>query len=135
MKRALGSLIVLPFLLIACDQQPPTTADLESELCTNLDQLGTTLTELSQINAQSSINELQDARQNVANAYQSVRDSATAVEASRVSDLETAYNNLDNTVNSISGQDTIGDAANNVAAAVADLRAARDQIDAEVTCP
>jgi hypothetical protein len=132
MKRALSSLAFLPFLLLACDQ--PTTADLESELCNNLDQLGAALTELSQVNAQSSVSDLRDARDNVAQAYQDVRTSASAVEASRLEDLQVAYDNLDSTVNNISGRETVGEAAGNVATALSNVQAARQQVDADLNC-
>ena len=133
MKYTLSPLLFLPFLVMACDQ--PTTADLESELCANLDQFGTTLVELSQVNAQSSVNDLRAARDNVAQSYQSVRDAATAVEASRLADLEAAYSAFDNTVNNISGNEALGEAATQVQTSFADIQAAREQLDAGLNCP
>lgn len=135
MKYTLSPLLLLPFLVLACDRSTPTTADLEAQLCSNLDQFGTSLTELGQINAQSSVNDLQTARTNVAQAYQAVRDASTAVEASRTADLEAAYTNFDNTVNSISGGDTLGAAATQVQTALAEIQTAREQLDAGLNCP
>lgn len=135
MKRIFGPLLLVPFLVMACDQSTPTTADLEAQLCSNLDQFGTALTELGQINAQSSVNDLQTARANLAQAYQAVRDAASAVEASRTADLEAAYTNFDNTVNTISGSDTLGEAATQVQTALADIQTAREQLDAGLSCP
>lgn len=134
MKYALSPLVFLPLLVMACDQ-PPTTADLEAELCANLDQFGTALVELSQVNAQSSVSDLRAARDNVAQSYQSVRASASAVEASRLADLESAYSALESTVDNISGNDTLGEAATQVQTAFADIQAAREQLDAGLNCP
>lgn len=134
MKYALSPLVFLPLLVMACDQ-PPTTADLEAELCANLDQFGTALVELSQVNAQSSVSDLRAARDNVAQSYQSVRASASAVEASRLADLESAYSALESTVDNIAGNDTLGEAATQVQTAFADIQAAREQLDAGLNCP
>ncbi|HIK44971.1 MAG TPA: hypothetical protein IGR64_08800 [Leptolyngbyaceae cyanobacterium M65_K2018_010] len=95
MNPALSPLLMLPFLLVACVQ--PTTAELEAKLCGDLEAFGASLTELSQINAQSSVNQLRQARENVAQSFQAVKDSAKAVEASRLDDLTAAYDNFDKT--------------------------------------
>lgn len=134
MKYTLSPLVFLPFLVMACDQ-PTTTADLEAQLCANLDQFGTALTELTQINAQSSVSDLRTARDNVAQSYQAVRDTATEVEASRLADLESAYSAFDDTVNNISGRDTLGEAATQVQTAFVDIQTAREQLDAGLNCP
>lgn len=134
MKYTLSPLVFLPFLVMACDQ-PTTTADLEAELCANLDQFGTALVEISQVNAQSSVSDLRTARENVAQSYQSVRESAAAVEASRLADLEAAYGAFDDTVNNISGDDTLGEAATQVQTSLANIESAREQLDAGLNCP
>ncbi|NJL48882.1 MAG: hypothetical protein HC929_17200 [Leptolyngbyaceae cyanobacterium SM2_5_2] len=133
MKLALGVLASLPFLLLACDQ--PTTADLEAEFCNNLDQLSTALDELAAVNAQSQVRDLRSARDNAASAYRAVQDSAAAVQSSRMADMQAAYDNLDSTVNNISGRETVGEAARQVVTALAEVQATREQVDAEVNCP
>jgi archaellum component FlaC len=132
MNRWLGPGLALPLLLVACGQ--PTTAELETELCTNLAQLETSLAEFSEINAQSSVNELREARQDVAQSYEKVRSSTAAVKASRLEGLEAAYQDLDSTINNISGRETVGDAIEKVIASLGQVQAARGQAVSDLNC-
>jgi hypothetical protein len=134
MKRNLLLAVVLPGLLLACNQQP-SAEQAETQFCNDLAELEVSLVALSQINATSQVRDLRNTRENIADAYQSVRASAAAIEAARVNELQTAYDNFDATVNNISGRETVGDAATDVANSLAEVSAARDRLEADVTCP
>ncbi|TVP64556.1 MAG: hypothetical protein EA342_16045 [Leptolyngbya sp. LCM1.Bin17] len=134
MKQVVWLGLALPLLLLGCDQGPQSAQEAEAELCANLDRLETSLMALSQIDANSQVSELRTARENVASAYQDVRSSAEDVQVARTEELEAAYNDLDTTVDNISGRETVGEAANAVAAGLSNIRAARTQMDADVMC-
>jgi hypothetical protein len=133
MKRYLGLLVALPLVLAGCAQ--PNTEEAEADLCTNLADLETALVDLSQINTDSQVRELRTAKENVAKAYQNVQDSAATVEEARLNDLQTAYDEFDKTVNDISGRDTVGEAATSVAASMANIQTAREQLSTGLNCP
>lgn len=134
MKQVIWLGLALPLLLLGCDQRPQSAQEAEAELCANLVRLETSLIELSQINADSQVSELRTARENVANAYRDVQSSAEEVQEARTEELEAAYNEFDNTVDNISGRETIGEAANDVTASLANIQSARAQLDADVNC-
>jgi hypothetical protein len=126
------ALAVIP-AVVACGG--PSVEDAEASLCEDLNGLAGALQNLGQINAQSTVNELEAARNDVAKAYESVKASAATVEEARVNDLDTAYSDFESTVNSISGRDTLGEAAITVAAESANVSAARQQLSSGLSCP
>jgi len=133
MKHSFSLMIALPLLLAGCGQ--PTTAEAEATLCSDLGQLETSLAELAQINANSQVNDLRQARENVANAYKNVQTAAQAVEEARLDDLQMAYDDLDKTVNNISGRETVGEATVQIADGMANVKAARQELSAGLQCP
>lgn len=132
LRRGTLGLILLP-ILAACGG--PSVEDAEAQLCSDLNGLATALQGLGELNAESTVRELNQAQQNLADAYTAVRDSAKTVEAARLSNLETAYQNFDQTVNSISGRDTLGEAAVTIKSGAAEVVAAREQMHAALNCP
>lgn len=119
--------------VVACGG--PSVEDAEASLCEDLNGLATAVQGLGQINAQSTVNELESARNDVATAYESVKSSAATVQEARMDELDTAYSNFDQTVNSISGRDTLGEAATTVVAESANVAAARQQLSSGLSCP
>lgn len=112
----------------------PSVEDAEANLCQDLNEFGGALSSLAQLNAQSTVKELETAKQDVVKAYQAVQSSADTVEAARVDNLETAYNDFDKTVGSISGRDTLGEAAATVNNAAQEVAAARQQLYSNLNC-
>lgn len=132
MKRPYSLLMALPLLLAGCGQ--PSTEQAEAQLCTDLAQFKASLTEFSQINANSQVNDLRGARENVAKSFQAVRDSAATVEAARLDDLQAAQDNIDSTINGISGRETVGEAATQVADSLANAQAAEAAVSSGLNC-
>lgn len=124
--------IVVP-LVAAC--AGPSVSEAETQLCDDLGQLATALQGLGQINAQSTVNELEAARKNVADSYQAVRSSAEAVEQARLNELETAYGDFQKSVDNISGQETLGEAATTITTRAANVVTAREQLFGDLSCP
>jgi hypothetical protein len=112
----------------------PSVEDAEANLCQDLNGFAGALSNLAQLNAQSTVKELETAKQEVVKAYQAVQSSADQVEAARLDELETAYNDFDNTVSGISGRDTLGEAAVTVNSAAEEVAAARQQLYSSLNC-
>jgi hypothetical protein len=113
----------------------PSVEEAEASLCDDLNEFAVALQNLGQVNAQSTVREFESARQDVINAYQSVKASAETVETARLDELDAAYAEFDRTVNSISGRDTLGEAAVEVNAQAENVAAARQQLYSGLTCP
>lgn len=113
----------------------PSVENAEADLCEDLNGFAVALQDLGQINAQSTVNELKAARQDVVDAYQSVKTSAETVETARLDELDTAYADFDKTVTSISGRDTLGEAAIEIATQADNVAAARQQLYSGLNCP
>ncbi|MBE9140935.1 hypothetical protein IQ254_27680 [Nodosilinea sp. LEGE 07088] len=126
------ALAVIP-AVVACGG--PTVEDAEAGLCDDLNGFATALQNLGQLNAQSTVNDLETARSDLAKAYESVKASAATVEEARLNELDTAYTDFETTVSSISGRDTLGEAAITVAAESANVAAARQQLSSGLSCP
>ena len=127
----LFALALIP-VLAACGA--PSVEDAEASLCQDLNGLAGSLSNLAQLNAQSTVKELETAKQDVVKAYQAVQSSADTVEAARMDNLETAYNDFDNTVSSISGRDTLGEAAVTINTAAEGVATARQQLYSSLNC-
>jgi hypothetical protein len=112
----------------------PSVEDAEASLCQDLNGFAGALSNLAQLNAQSTVKELETAKQEVVKAYQTVQTSADQVEAARLDELETAYNDFDKTVSGISGRDTLGEAAVTVNSAAEEVAAARQQLYSSLNC-
>lgn len=128
-------LLALAFIpaLAACGG--PSVEDAEASFCQDLDNLAVALQNLGQINAQSTVRELNSAKQDVANAYDSVKAAAATVQEARLDELDAAYAEYDRTVNSISGRDTVGEAAATITAEAENVAVARQQLYADLSCP
>jgi hypothetical protein len=131
-QRKLLVLACVP-AVVACGS--PSVEDAEAGLCDDLNEFAAALQNLGQMNAQSTVREFESARQDVVNAYQSVKASAETVDTARLDELDAAYANFDNTVNSISGRDTLGEAAVEINAQAENVAAARQQLFSGLTCP
>jgi hypothetical protein len=130
----------MKFLALACVPAVvacggPSVEDAEAGLCDDLNEFAVALQNLGQMNAQSTVREFESARQDVVNAYQSVKASAETVDTARLDELDAAYANFDNTVNSISGRDTLGEAAVEINAQAENVAAARQQLFSGLSCP
>lgn len=127
----LFALALIP-VLAACGV--PSVENAEASLCQDLNGLAGSLGNLAQLNAQSTVKELETAKQDVVKAYSAVQSSADTVEAARLGDLETAYNDFDKTVSSISERDTLGEAAATITTAAEEVAVARQELYVNLNC-
>ena len=135
MKLTLKALWTLPILLAAaCGGGTPTVADAEASLCSAIDDFGGALTAYGQLTADSTVDELQTAREDVASSYEAMQAAASTVQDARIADVETAYSDLQGTVDGISGRDTLGEAATQVSDGLSTVQAAREQLYSDLNC-
>jgi hypothetical protein len=109
--------------------------DAVDQLCTDLDALQAAALDLQAIDATNTVDELQAARDDVGQAVADVESSAADVTEARVDDLSTAYENLDETVNGVEGEQTLTEVQADLQAAVVDVITARAELSASLNCP
>ena len=72
---------------------------------------GEAVQELQNVNARTTVEELQSARDDVADAWDAVRDAAVDLREARIRSAENAWENSQEAINDISGDATLGEAA------------------------
>ncbi|RZM75645.1 hypothetical protein [Leptolyngbya iicbica] len=135
MKLTLKALWSLPLLLAACGGGTPSVADAEAALCGAIDDFGSSLAAYGQLTADSTVDELQTAREDVVSSYEAMKTAANTVQDARIVGVETAYADLQRTVDGISGRDTLGEAATQVSESLATVQTAREQLYSDLSCP
>lgn len=137
MKPAYSTLIAFPFmLLIGCGgQESQSIADGKAQLCTDLARLNTSVATPKSMSASSTVSNFMTARDDVKANFEQVKLTAQSVQAAKLGELETAYQNLDNAIQSISDTATLQQTIDSVAEQVAAVEAAREQMNADLSCP
>lgn len=115
--------------------QAQSTEDKKMELCTNLARLNTAVATLKSISPSSTVGDFRTAREQVRTAFADVKTSAQAVQDAKIADLEQAYQQLDQTMSSISDSTTLNQAAQSIAPDVAAVEAAQTQAQSGLDCP
>ena len=127
--------MTLGWVFSACDDDDDETPeDATAALCTDLAELGNALGAYGDLTVDSTIEEVEDAQDEVAGAYDAVIESAGDVADARVDELETAYEELANSVDDVSGDDTVGEAITGIATQAAEVEVARASLDNAVNC-
>ena len=135
MKRPLLILLVSALTVaMGCGAKQPTVEEAQAKLCTDLDSLKGNLATLANIGPNATIGQLREARAAVADSFAKVKASAAAVKALKVQGLEQAYENLDNTVSSVSDDTTISDAIASVRPTIGQVRSAWNQLYSGASC-
>jgi outer membrane murein-binding lipoprotein Lpp len=133
MKTLILILAALALLALAgCASQTPEEAT--AEFCASLQAFDDSVKQLEQITPDNTVGEVNQAREEVADAWQQVTRSAENLTEVRVESIENTWKNLEQTIGAISNRDTIAEAAASVTASAAAVRAAVDEVGS-VTCP
>jgi hypothetical protein len=137
MKIAHVSLVALPVMLLAAcgGQAPLSVADQQAQLCTDLARLNTSVATLTSMSPSSTVSDFRAARSEVKANFDQVKLTAQNVQAAKVADLETAYQDLDAAIQSIPETATLQQAQGSVSEQVTALDAARSQMNADLNCP
>ncbi len=127
-----AGVLILVCASAGCTQ--PTEEEAQAQLCQNLDELGVALQNMAALNASSSVGDVRDARDQVQSAMENVRNSASQLANVRVDDLNTAYNNLDQTVQGLPDDANVTDAIQTISPEVQAVQSARQNLTAELNC-
>lgn len=137
MKIAYFSVVALPVMLLtACKgQAPQSVADQQAQLCTDLARFNTSVAALKSMSPSSTVSDFRTARDQVKANFNQVKLTAQNVQEAKVAELETAYQNLDSSIQSIPETATLQQAMDSVSAQVVAVEDARAQMDADLNCP
>jgi hypothetical protein len=102
-------LICLLFLLIGCI--PQSLEEAQVDFCQALTAYGHAVQELEGIDADTTVDELNAARENVAAARQAAVDTAADLRSAQVRRAEEAWQDFEEAVTAIPGDATLGEAA------------------------
>jgi hypothetical protein len=127
-----AGVLILACAAAGCTQ--PTQEQAQAQLCQNLDELGVALQNMAALNASSSVGDIRDARDQVQSAMDNVRNSANQVANVRLENLNTAYNNLDQTVQALPNDASVPEALQTIQPEVQDVRDARQNLSTELNC-
>lgn len=112
----------------------PSTEDATAQMCTDIAQLGTSLSALENLNADSTIGEIRDARDSVSASWDDVKADAATVTDARVQDLETAYNNLVQAIDDIPETATLQEARDSIQEELIAVQRAREELRSGLNC-
>ena len=137
MKIAHFSVIALPFILLAAcgGQAPQSVADQQAQLCTDLARFNTSVAALKSMSPSSTVSDFRAARDEVKTNFEQVKLTAQNVQDAKVAELETAYQDLDSTIQSIPETATLQQAMDSVAEEIVAVETARDQMNVDLNCP
>lgn len=134
MTKTIAIALILPLLLVAGCSTEKSAQDTQANLCENLARLKTSVATLNTMNPDSTVGDLKEAQQRVQDAFEDVTASAQPSNAARTDELEQAYNNLDNAVNSIPDSATVSEAIASIQDEIAALETAREQTRSSANC-
>lgn len=102
-------LLLLMFLVAGCNLQSAEEA--QFEFCQALASYGESVQGLQSIDASTTVDELQAARNNLSEAREAVGEAAGDLREAQIRDAEAAWENLENAIDDIPGDATLGEAA------------------------
>jgi hypothetical protein len=134
MRLLLAALCTTVFALVAC-QPTQTGAEAVATFCGDLRALNRSVAALGVTTGVATVGEYQQRMKAVEDTWTDLKESAKAVPQARTNDLETAVNDLQQTVRGIPSNSTLAEAARTVEPKVAAVGRARDQVGSGVRCP
>ncbi len=137
MKIAHFSVVALPFMLLAAcgNQAPESVVDQKAQLCTDLARFNTSVATLKSMSPSSTVSDFRAARDEVKTNFDQVKLTAQSVQEAKVAELETAYQSLDSSIQSIPETATLQQAMDSVSGQIVAVEDARTQMDADLNCP
>lgn len=109
-SRITFSLLLLSmFVITGCISK--SLEEAQVDFCQALVAYGEAVRELQNVNASTTVEELQSARDDVADAREDVKDAAGDLREARIRAAEDAWDNTQEAIDDISGDATLGEAA------------------------
>ncbi len=136
MKIAHFSVVALPVMLLAAcgGQTPPSVADQQAQLCTDLARFNTSVAALKSMSPNSTVSDFRAARDDVKANFDQVKLTSQSVQEAKIAELEAAYRNLDSAIQSVPETATLQQAMGSVTEQVVVVEDARAQMDADLNC-
>ena len=128
-----GLLMVSMFAFVACDDEP-TQAEANEEFCDDVAELIASLRVIRDLDANSTFEEVEEARDRARDAYARMVESSEDVVEARLDDLDAANEELQRAVNDIDEDSTIGDALDSVDEELEEVAKQAAQILNDVDC-
>lgn len=137
MKRATlmlaGLMVASMFAFIACDDEP-TQDEANQEFCDDTAEFIASLRVIRDLDADSTIEEVEDARERARDAYANMIESSAGVVDERLDDMEAAWAELERAVNDIDDDSSLEDALGSVDDELEEAALQASQILNDVTC-
>jgi hypothetical protein len=119
---------------IACGDDEPSEEEATADLCSDLEELGTAADALQEVDADTSVEDAEEARNDVEDAVEEVEAAAEDVAEARVDAVAQAFIAVDETIEGISGDDTLGDVAGSLLEDGAAILTAQENLVSELGC-
>ena len=130
---ALACSLALVGSLAACSNND-TQEEAESAVCTSLAEVKTAAAGVKALNAESTVNEVEAAQQALESAIAGLRENAEDLDEADLAALESAGDEIQQAAASVSGNDTLGEAATTIQSSTTELDAAVTEIQNGVQC-
>ena len=132
----LGLLIaIVAVVSYACGDDEPSEAEAVAQLCADLDTLQAADAAFDNIGADSTVDELDDAKAAYSDALDDVVSSAQAVADVRTQPIEDAYDDLDQAISDIPGDATLLEGLASIEPQLAAVDTAYASAFSSVDCP
>lgn len=131
-------LVVSVVLILACGAAgcvQPTQEEAQTQLCQDLGELGVALENYDNLTANSTVEDIRDAEDQVTAAMEDVRASADQLADVQVDELDSAYNDLENAVQSLPDDMTAEEALQTISPELQAVRSERQNLLGELNCP
>ena len=113
--------LAVAVFLSACGQ--PSVADAKQQFCDSLNKLDDALDKLDSVDANTSIDEVKQAKAEVAKAWDELTKSSKQLKQVQLKESESAYKDVTRAVDqAITGESTLGDSAKTIAAGAMQLQ-------------
>ncbi|WP_082122691.1 hypothetical protein [Methanoculleus sediminis] len=132
-----GVLFIALALVLACAGAgcvQPSEEDAEAQLCQDLEELGAALESMENTSLRSSVGDIRDGRDQVRSAMESVRESAGQLANVRVDELNAAYEDLDQAVQSLPDDLTVVEAIQTIRPQIQAVRDEQRNLYADLNC-
>jgi hypothetical protein len=105
------TIMLIPLLLLIFSSCTPSVSESRTAFCQDMQAYGQAVRTLQTVNATTTIDELNAAREDVVEAHQELLDSASDLREAKLSSAEDAWEALQETVQNPPGNDTLGEVA------------------------
>ncbi len=132
MRKSLIALVLCP-AIAACER--PSVADAETKFCAELNEFRSALTAMPPVTANTPVEQFREGWRRVQDEYDDLDAAARAVRTAQVDQVRSSYDRLEDAIEDIPGEATLGQGAGMVQGQVAQLNSSVDQALSSVQCP